>query len=288
MENKGFQNHSLIETPDIIGLYSGPDRIISSTEAREKIASQPKAELFATGFRTLDETINGLEAGELISIGGPTKHGKTLLAQTITVNLTDLSVPCLWFTFEVPVPQFMKQMPEKTVFYLPAELKIHDIDWIKKRVIESSFKFQTKVIFIDNLHHLFDISQSRNTSLDIGNLIRQLKRLAIGTETVIFLLCHSRKPSDASGQYKEQTEWDLRDSSFIPQESDSTWMIQRRMNPKTMEFSDAANLRVCNHRRTGAMGRTISLRKRGSILVEENDNGQHNLGDFKLRAAGDI
>ena len=251
--------------------YQGKDRIVSSDTLRADLEKEDRSfvHVFSTGIFSLDAAVGKLESGELIAIGGPTKHGKTSLAQTLTANLARAGANCLWFTFEVPPRQFLAQMPPEFRFYLPRELTLSKTDWVRERIEEAVLKFKTRIIFIDNLHHLFDIAVSRNPSLDIGNIIRLLKRTAVEFNVVIFLLCHSRKPTEFKGEVQECSEWDLRDSSFVPQESDSTWMIQRKMDPSTKIYSQEALLKVCNHRRTGAMGVKVHLIKTGPFLEED-------------------
>src|SRR3990167_7822203 len=72
---------------------NGPDRIVSCAEMREILASLPAAKNFRTGIAGLDFLVDGLDAGELIAIGGPPKHGKKLLAQKKNANPPDANVP---------------------------------------------------------------------------------------------------------------------------------------------------------------------------------------------------
>lgn len=260
---------SIAEREARLAAYNGPDAVITAAEMRDRVAKMPKiANSFSTGLYRLDEAVGEIQTGELIALGGMTKHGKTLLAQTITINLAKAGVPCLWFTFEVPVPQFLSQIPPDVHFYLPAKLDPYRLEWFEERVMESHLKYGTRVVFADNLHHLFDFALSRNPSIDIGIIIRALKRMAVNLNVVVFILCHSKKPGD-SKIVTDPSEWDLRDSSFIPQESDSTWMIQRKQEKETKEFTNRCFLKICNHRRTGTMSRKIHLIKTGQMLEED-------------------
>lgn len=254
-----------------LATYIGPDMIISADEMREHLGKDKRNTFsFPTGIVGLDELVKNVESGELIALGGPTKHGKTLLAQTLTVNFQRVGIPCLWFTFEVPERQFLAQIDPKAVFYLPKALKSYDMKWVEDRIIEGKMKKDTRIVFIDNLHHLVDMLNMKNISLDMGNIIRRLKRLAISENVVIFVLCHSRKPNDDGATPREVSEWDLRDSSFIPQESDSTWMIQRKMDRETKRFLTSCFVKICNHRRTGAMAEKVHLIRMGNVLVEDD------------------
>lgn len=274
---------SSLEADEIIALeqrlekYDGADRVVSSDTLRAELAARKStAYSYSTGLPALDRVIGNVESGELIAIGGPTKNGKTLLAQTMTVNMSSNGVGCLWFTFEVPAFQFLAQMPDVASFFMPRELKQSSLVWLRDRILEGKLKNNTRVVFVDNLHHLLDFTTVRNVSLDLGVIIRALKRMAIDLNVAIFVLCHSKKPDIGSdGIPREVSEWDLRDSSFIPQECDSTIMVQRMFDKETFEahkilkFGNKTKVKVCLHRRTGAMGEYIQLRKVGSVLEED-------------------
>lgn len=129
--------------------------------------------------------------------------------------------------------------------------------------MESFAKYNTRIVFIDHLHYLFDIQKSRNPSLDIGAIIRRLKGIAVNNEFVIFLLCHTSKAKDENESYES-----IRDSSFVAQESDCVIMVKR-----TPEEGDTyARARVEFHRRTGVMEKVVFLMKEGSYLVERARN----------------
>jgi RecA-family ATPase len=129
--------------------------------------------------------------------------------------------------------------------------------------MESFAKYNTRVVFIDHLHYLFDIQKSRNPSLDIGAIIRRLKGIAVNNEFVIFLLCHTSKAKDENESYES-----IRDSSFVAQESDCVIMVKR--TPE--EGDNYARARVEFHRRTGVMEKVIFLQKVENYLVERAQN----------------
>lgn len=286
--NKKLTPISSLKTEELIKLeadlanYTGDDMVVSSDEMRALYANKRALPFFATGISGLDKAMGCIQAGELIALGGPTKHGKTLLSQTITRNMAEAGVACLWFTFEVPAAQFLEQTTGAKVFYLPKKLETGNLEWLRQRIFEAKTKYDAKVVFVDNLHHLIDFTEVRNVSLDIGSAIRELKRMAIELNVAILILCHSRKPENSKdGAPQEVSEWDLRDSSFIPQECDSTIMIQRKAKVmrdqngnaigylRPITFGDEAIVKVCLHRRTGAMGRIIHVVKVGQFLEED-------------------
>jgi archaellum biogenesis ATPase FlaH len=215
----------------------------------------------------IDRACDGFRDGELIVISGPTKNGKTLLAQSLTVNFCKQNNFPLWFTFEVPARQFLGQFPELPLIYMPQKLKPRAMDWFEDRVYESFEKFHTRIIFIDHLHYLVDLARQKQMSIEIGTIIRQLKTLAVNGNFVIFLLCHTTKgKQDGTLSYES-----IRDSSFISQESDAVIMIKRTPD----DGENTARARVEFHRRTGILERTIQLIKINGVL-RENATGQYN------------
>ena len=249
--------------------YSGEDKVITSHEMKLLLGKQQSGITNAmSGIPGIDNLCEGFRDGELITISGPTKNGKTLLLQTFTANFVKQLLYPLWFSFEVPARQFLSQFPNLPLIYMPSKLKPRAMQWFEDRVWESYEKYNTRIICIDHLHFLVDMARQQQVSLEIGTIIRKLKTLAVEGNFVIFLLCHTKMGKhDGTLSYES-----IRDSSFISQESDTVLMIQRK--PDIAE--NAARVRVEFHRRTGVMERCVDLLKIGGLLHEAaggtNDN----------------
>jgi len=259
-----------IEKERQLSEYQGEDRVISSTEAMEKISKQKKSNYhFNSKIPSLDKYIEGFESGELIIVSGPTKHGKTTFCQSLTKNFEEDGVKCLWFEFEVPERQFLRQFKTLPLFYLPKILKDKDVGWIKDRILEGILKYNTRIVFIDHLHYLIDM-YTKNTSMDIGRAIRDLKRFAVENDVVIFTMAHTTKVELDS----VPTENDIRDSSFIPQEADSTMMVWREVKRRRkggtqyLDYTGRTFLYILNHRRTGVMAKRVPLMFKDGYLFE--------------------
>lgn len=115
------------------------------------------------------------------------------------------------------------------------------------------------MIFIDHLHFLFDLTHTRNTSIEIGQVIRSLKTMAIDLNITIFLLCHMAKLDP----YQEPSDDNIRDSSFVAQESDAGLLIWR-----DVKTEHEAWVKVCYHRRTGVLEKKIKYLKIDGLLKE--------------------
>jgi replicative DNA helicase len=245
--------------------YQGPDQIIDfHTMKAECDARQKTAVLLKSGLPSLNALIGGFQGGELIVLSGVTKHGKTTAARTFTRDFMAQGVASVWFSYELSAQEFLHSFPTLPEGYLPHELTGRSLTWLFHRCYEAKLKHGCRVVFIDHLHFLVDMAKLKHPSLEIGALVRQIKRLAMHLNMVVFLICHLTKTTFD----QEPTEQELRDSSFIAQDADSTLMIWRKQNPMTKQFENEATLKICNHRRTGTMARKIPLVFRGGWLEE--------------------
>lgn len=242
--------------------YQGNDEIVHAEEIKRLYGGQKHSFKVKSMLPTLDKYIDGFVPGELVVISGFTKHGKSLLAQTLTHNLENQDCLSLWFSFELPPLQFLECFPETPFLYMPKLLKQKNIEWVEDRIIESFQKFHTRAVFIDHLHYIVDIVRKSNSSLDIGAVIRRLKSLAVNNNLIIFLLCHT---TNYRGEEKDFGS--PRDSSFIEQESDTAMLIKRF--PKMGD--NIAALHINQHRRTGVINKMVWLEKVGSYLCETID-----------------
>lgn len=267
--------------------YSGVDKVISSIEFKQQLDSAGAPLIkFYSQIPSLDVAIEGFEGGELIVISGPTKNGKTTFAQTLTRNFELQNIKSLWFSYEVTPRQLFAKFVSAKEFYLPAQLRNKDLPWLESKIIESKLKFDTRAVFIDHLHYLVDMAQARNPSIEIGTIIRTLKLIAVEHNIVIILLAHTTKVKTD----QTPTESDVRDSSFIPQEADSTLMVwrQQQKDRKTRELKTTGKtfVRVSNHRRTGAMGTMIALSYHDGTFTETQGGditaGTEQKGDDEL------
>ncbi len=247
--------------------YEGPDRVISSTEYGKILELRGTPSLnVQSGIFKLDYYLDGFEGGELIVVSGSPKSGKTLLGQTMTVNLVKQGVKSLWFTYEVRTKQFLERFPGevKPVFWLPLEHKANKIEWVREKICEAVVKYDIKVCFIDHLHFLFSLSSSRSPSLEIGDIIRKLKETCIEYNVVIVLMVHQAKIR----QGEKPSAENCRDSSLIIQESDTTIILWRIKDDEKKNIINRAKLSVEMSRRTGVMRKEIDIVKQNGLLFE--------------------
>lgn len=253
--------------------YVGPDEVVSAAELSAYYRSLPEAEFqVRSGLPGLDQALDGFCGGELIVVTGPTKSGKTLFCQTITRNFYVYGYdPCLWFSYEVPPRQFLKSFPTVEgvlpTFFLPKELYAQSLDWFEDKCLESWEKNRTRIIFVDHLHFLVDMFRMRNTSLEIGAVVRRLKRFAVDFGFVIFLCAHCQKIPKGD----EPSHLHLRDSSFVAQEADAVLVLWRTTD-SSGQITNNGKLSVDIARRTGTMRRIFDIKKHRGLIVEIDKN----------------
>lgn len=268
---KGYE-----EQPDLKN-YEGVDKVVSSGEIKKLVDSEniEQSPSYYSLIPTLDAAIDGFKEGQLVVISAPTGQGKTSFCQTLTTNFASKNVRCLWFTYEVPVKEFLEKFTTVPNFYLPSRLKESSLDWLEERIRESILKYDTKIVFIDHLHFLMSMNElmaTKNSSLLIGMYMRRLKKLALELGIVIFLISHLRKI-----KLEQLPEIDdLRDSSFIAQESDIVIIMWRDKQkdssvPGGYKFTNAAKMFLTKNRRTGKLC-FINLYYRDNTFVETLEN----------------
>lgn len=216
-----------MEKEEFLSSYDGKDKVISSYDMNEELKKSGALEVkgYNCGFPYLSSKIGKLEPGNIITVTGYSGQGKTTILISMTIKLAEQGIPVLWFSYENTPAQFFRkfQNVDLPLFYLPMSNKPYDLSWFTDRVKEAILKYDIKVIMIDHLHYILDLFQSKNSSIDIGNLLRNLKILAVENELVIFLVAHTKQPKD----FNDPDMGSIRDSSFIVQESDKVLAVHR-------------------------------------------------------------
>lgn len=241
----------------ILQSYRGPDEVISFQKYKE-LHKDFKKEGFSSGMSPVDTMIEGFHKGDLITVTAPTGMGKTSFCQFITSNLAKIDKKSLWFSYEVPVMKFLDKFgPEIPEGYVPKVLNDKKMVWIERKVVEGMVKFGVEVVFIDHLHYLFDMD-ARSPSLEIGNIMRELKRMALKYNITIFIIAHTVK----IGEDEVVTLNSIRDSSFIGQESDfvfALWRVREKQKKTEMleqgiQYTNETMISLVKNRYTGRLG----------------------------------
>lgn len=270
--------------------YQGDDRIVSSEEmAKELEATKDSVFKIATGIPTLDRLHEGgFEQGEVVIFTGPTGEGKTTALMSITRNMAMRKVRSVWFTLEVTPRQFIEKISNDgglpPLFYLPHKnVDQPEIEWLEERIVEAKVKYDTQVVFIDHLHHIFSLSKTQknnNLSWEIGDMMAKICQLAINHNVIIFLIAHTK--DDPAGSMREPRMQDIRDSGLISRLAHSivgVWRVRNQDEleatrmPVVGEEDTKSKLRVFKNRRVGKKGTWFMFHEKH--YLEEVTTGQH-------------
>lgn len=235
--------------------YDDIDRVISFKKLAEELAQQKDEEGIKTQIPALDKKTDGFRDGNVIVVSGTTGNGKTTLLQTFLKAFSKQSVPTLFFTYEVPPKEFLKKFESDmpSFAYIPKQHKTSKMDWLEQRILEGVAKYQTRVIMIDHLHYLLDMGQmAGNTSLLIGGIMRELKRISITYNLIIFLIAHTKKVKFSEEEMPDLTS--LRDSGMVACEADYVLFIDRKLTEDKRNWDNRAMLFVAKNRWNGATG----------------------------------
>jgi len=228
--------------------------------------SVPSKNVFPTSIPMFDKAMDGgLREGELITISGISGQGKTTYTLNLAIRLSDLSVPSLYFSYEMDNyylnQNFKKIRNEDMLVYSPLELTSGSLEFIEESIKDGVENQAIKVVFIDHLHFLISMKNSTNASLMIGGIVRELKKMAIKHKVIIFLIAHTRKinTGDVLGVSS------IRDSGMIVAESDYVMMVSRKRKVEVRamtdeidygdgrEFINVGRVEIIKNRRTGNM-----------------------------------
>jgi len=257
----------LIAAEERLKNYHGEDEVIACNELLDLLHARGQEvhpfEL-KPGFPGLDNSIKHFLGGELVVISGPTKHGKTLLAQTFTRNFSDQNHIGAWFSYEVPAYQFLQQFGNRLPsFVMPKTLKDNSLSWIFERVHEAKMKFGIKYAVFDNTHNMINLT-TNNLSQVMGEFLKAVKKMALRFNITIFLLHHLTKIKLGDEDTIDSSL--LRDSSLVAQTADTVMFVWRDkdiiLNP------NRGYVKITENRRYGIMNHVVPIIKIGNFLEE--------------------
>ena len=278
VKDEKYRAEQLAELAELYEKYSGEDQVVSSEKIAEILRNRVPEKKVFSGFKGLDDLLDGFRAKQLVVIAAPTKNGKTLFAMELTTRMKAENP--LWFPFEEPAEELVQKNIERGLpiphFFVPQRMMGDTLLWIEKKIVEAKSKYDCKMVFIDHLHFIVPFSMERQ-DLRIGETMRELKRMAKLWDVTIFIIAHLKKTKMTTNPDLE----DLRDSSFIAQEADTVIMLWRKTEKVAgvTVISNDTLVSVQANRRTGKTG-TIQLTYRDGRLVETEYAPQTNDDDF--------
>lgn len=270
---------------------------------------QSKVKYVNTGFAPLDDILCGFGGSQLILLGARPGGGKTSLALNISTNISKHK-PVLFYSFEMSSPdltcRILSSMASvefwKIKFNKMSQFEKERIDNALQRfkklnlyfagrmnltqIINSIKSFHTKqeigLTVIDYLQ-LVPTSQAEQRYIEVGNISRELKNIAVDLNIPVFALSQLNRNMDYR-QDKHPVLADLRESGSLEQDSDVVLFLHHDEKEKNTSLIIAKN-------RNGATGReTLFFDKKftkfidtGCLFdqVKEVEDGQGKLLEVK-------
>lgn len=261
-----------------------------------------------TGMRTgLDifDKRNGFHTGDLVIIAGETSNGKSSLATTIARNMAENNIPIAYYSLEMSAKQLAAriiskdaQTPSSRLLYsrlnseeynrlYDAALDERNMPIFFDEKSKMSFKRicnsvrglarrkGVKVAFIDYLQILVNGKENESREQMLGDIARDLKRLAVEANVCIVALSQlSRDPNNKGG---EPALSRMRGSGQIEEACDMAVLIWRPELYGKERYADntstkgTAMLKLAKGRNVG-IGKDIVLFD-GDLTYFRNDDG---------------
>ena len=197
-------------------------------QAEKLIAHGDEIVGLSTGYKVLDQMTKGIGPSEIVVIFGDTSHGKSQLAQNISINVSKHSGPVLFVGLEMSnaenTARFLNMDDGNTnlpIFY-PANMDLgyKDID----NLVGSAKQAGTVLVVIDHLHMFArDVTNLAN---ELSLICHELKRVARKYELPMLVISHISR----SGGGKPPELKDLKGSSSIEQDADIALAVWRDMD----------------------------------------------------------
>jgi replicative DNA helicase len=259
--------------------YDGEDKLISFEDVAEKIKNEPEEEKVFTGWNQFDDIVKGFRPKQLITVSGITKHGKTSWLMAMSAKLAKYNPT--WFLFEEGPDEIVRKFLEKKLpvphGFTPSYMSGSTTDWIEQKVIEAIAKYNSKIIFIDQLDFIVPFNAPDHALL-IGKAMRELKGIAKKWDIIIVLICHLKK----SQMDKHPNLEDLKGSSSIGQESDTViliWRETKRRDDGEITITNNTVVSVQANRRAGKTGNVK--------MVYDFDKGEYAEFDWSADASSE-
>ena len=259
---------SLVRLKEIAKIYKGEDKVIPFEDIKLRIAQGDDELKIMTGWTDFDKLTRGFRLQQLITVSALTASGKTSWLMDMTTRMKDYNP--LWFPFEESaeelVRKFLERGQEPPHAYAPENMINNTIEWLESKIVESIAKYDTKVVFIDQLDFIVPFT-SENHHLNISRTMRDLKGLAKKWNILIFIICHLTKAKMDS----QPTLEDLRGSSSISQESDTVVLLWRESKKEDGQvvITDNVNISIQKNRRYGKTGNVKMVYDNGRFTEQE-------------------
>lgn len=213
-------------------------------EAMEYIKNGDKYMGLDTGYEGINRLLGSFLPGELLTIGGDTGHGKSLLAMNIAQNVyAKEQKPVLLVNLELTRYQAVQRFYALSDDHDYAGILIQrapavsyrDIDILMERAKDEG----ACMVVIDHLH--FFSRSADNEARELSRITKHFKECAVERELPVILLSHvtPTRIMAPDGSVKKEYKpglHNLKGSSSIEQDSDMVGFVYRKDGSSDMEF----------------------------------------------------
>jgi replicative DNA helicase len=181
--------------------YDGEDQVVSFASVYESLKEGDQIPKFHTGWESLDKLLCGFKPKQLIAIGGIMKHGKTSFTVDMLAKMKEYNP--LFIALEEPVEELMEKFMERgeqpPYGFAPRYANETKTDWIEKRIIESQKKYESKVVFVDNLNWIrpTDTLGVQSKPDKYERVMQELKMIAKRLNICLVIIIHLNKNAKA-------------------------------------------------------------------------------------------
>lgn len=213
-------------------------------EAMEYIKNGHKYMGLSTGYKGIDKLLGSFVPGELLTIGGDTGHGKSLLAMNIAQNVyAKEQRPVLMVNLELTRNQAVQRFYNLSDDHDYAGIMIQrapavsyrDIDVLMERAKDEG----ACLVVIDHLH--FFSRSADNEARELSRITKHFKECAVERDLPVILLSHvtPTRIMAPNGTVKKEYKpglHNLKGSSSIEQDSDMVGFVYRKEGESEIEF----------------------------------------------------
>jgi len=185
-----------------------------------------------TGYQGIDILLGSFLPGELLTIGGDTGHGKSLLAINIAQNVyRERLEPVMVVNLELTESQLRQRFYELSgedrdyagiITQESSEVHYKDIDVIMTKAKEEG----ACLVVIDHLH-FFNDALGDNQASALTRIVKHFKECAVQHELPVILLSHVTPTMKADGSLIQPDLHNFKGSRSIEQISDMVGFVFR-------------------------------------------------------------
>lgn len=229
---------------------------------------------YTTGWKTLDQYIQGLRKGEVTVITADTGAGKTTFCIQLMVNCAMQGIPVWINSWEMKPETVMRKIAS---IVLRRAMKIHNFseheneqfdEWCARNKVyvnpntigtdisklaaqlKKAKELGVEIVMLDHLDYLVNTRKDKVHEA-IDETIKRLHELAFALSMHFLLICHPRQASNSSEEVGMHA---LKGSSSIKQYADNIIVLHRCARTDNTADPSKVKIRVAKNRMFGVEG----------------------------------